>query len=646
MSSHEKKRKMSAPSTAATSKKKKKKKGRTVKELNETELLDGAMKAFRWWELPEPKQVTLPDGTTCVPNWTSMEHNGVCFPPEHERLYDKSGNMIRMRYEGAPVDLTLPEDEVAHFYAKALTCQQLQDPKTAKIFNTNFMKGFKRVLGSKHVVKDFRKCNFQPIKDRLDEIRDEKKSKTKEEKDFLKEKRAIQQRTYGYALVDNKVQKVGNIVIEPPSLFRGRGTHPKMGTIKRRSFPEDVIVNCSRDGVVPKCSIPGHNWASVVHRPEVTWLAMWKENVNGNVKYVYLANSSMFKGKSDRDKYEKARKLKKYIGKIRKDYTKNLRSQKKHNRQRATAMWIIDVLALRVGGEKNTDEEADTVGCCSLRVEHFDFGSDESEDEKYTLTLDFLGKDSMRYLETIDFNKYGDIGRRVYNNLQGFCKRKKPQEEVFDTLSPSILNKHLQELMPGLTAKVFRTYNASVTLEKQLPPSIDHNMSRAEQVLVYNAANREVSILCNHQRSVPKSFEASFAKLTTKLNLKKRQLKELRKHLKLVRDSQRVPVAKESYKDKEAKAKDAHLFKRQPSEDQLKKRIAKYKITIKTQELNIKTKDDNKAVSLTTAKINYMDPRVSVAWCKRNEVPIERVFSRTLQDKFPWAMSAAPDWKF
>lgn len=38
-------------------------------------------------------------------------------------------------------------------------------------------------------------------------------------------------------------------------------------------------------------------------------------------------------------------------------------------RQRATATYLIDVLALRAGGEKGEDE-ADTVGCCSLRYEH------------------------------------------------------------------------------------------------------------------------------------------------------------------------------------------------------------------------------------------------------------------------------------
>ena len=56
-------------------------------------------------------------------------------------------------------------------------------------------------------------------------------------------------------------------------------------------------------------------------------------------------------------------------------------------------MWIIDRLALRVGNEKDEDE-ADTVGCCSLRVEHLKF----DEDTK-TLTMDFLGKDSMRHFQ-------------------------------------------------------------------------------------------------------------------------------------------------------------------------------------------------------------------------------------------------------
>ena len=66
-----------------------------------------------------------------------------------------------------------------------------------------------------------------------------------------------------------------------------------------------------------------------------------------------------------------------------------------------------------------------------------------------------------------------------------------------------------------------------------------------------------------------------------------------------------------------------------------------------TRSLSIcRLQDDNKEVSLGTSKINYMDPRITVAWCKRNEVPIEKVFSKTLRDKFNWAMAVPPEWEF
>ena len=41
--------------------------------------------------------------------------------------------------------------------------------------------------------------------------------------------------------------------------------------------------------------------------------------------------------------------------------------------------------------------------------------------------------------------------------------------------------------------------------------------------------------------------------------------------------------------------------------------------------LNMQTKDDMKTIALGTSKINYLDPRITVAWCKRHEVPIEKV---------------------
>ena len=56
---------------------------------------------------------------------------------------------------------------------------------------------------------------------------------------------------------------------------------------------------------------------------------------------------------------------------------------------------MIDRLALRVGNEKDEDE-ADTVGCCSFRVEHITVKLDQNK-----VVLDFLGKDSMRYYNEV-----------------------------------------------------------------------------------------------------------------------------------------------------------------------------------------------------------------------------------------------------
>jgi len=74
--------------------------------------------------------------------------------------------------------------------------------------------------------------------------------------------------------------------------------------------------------------------------------------------------------------------------------------------------------------------------------------------------------------------------------------------------------------------------------------------------------------------------------------------------------------------------------------------IEQFSQKIEKKELELKNKSDNKNIALGTSKINYNDPRITVVWCKLNEVPIERVFSKALRTKFPWAMSTELDWRF
>lgn len=71
--------------------------------------------------------------------------------------------------------------------------------------------------------------------------------------------------------------------------------------------------------------------------------------------------------------------------------------------------------------------------------------------------------------------------------------------------------------MKGLTAKVFRTYNASVTFQQQLDQYTTKDATVQEKLNAYNKANRMVAILCNHQRSVPKTHSASMEKMNDKV---------------------------------------------------------------------------------------------------------------------------------
>eukprot|EP00948_MAST-09A_sp_MAST-9A-sp1_P001085 g1085.t1 len=662
-------------STSKSRSQSKKKKPKTikevkVKELNQAKLLDRAMKGHRWWldkELPGKQQ------------WVELEHYGVSFPPDYTPcgvplLYDDGGKTKGPDVKRAPdgkleVYLEPSEEEWAYYFAEiAVDGPQLGGkPKIRKQFIKNFWSDFREQLTPKHskLLKSFEKCDWSVLREHVAQNRAKRKARTKEEKAKEKEAKEAIANRYAYAIIDGKIQRLANYVVEPPGLFRGRGEHPKVGKFKYRVLPEQITMNVGFDQPVPRCHVPGHSWQDVIHSNTATYLATWIENVNGQNKYTQLAASSFFKGRSDIAKYEKARLLKKYIGKIRKNYEKGLKSKTKLICQRSTCMWIIDKLALRVGNEKDEDE-ADTVGCCSLRVEHLFFNKDPN-DGTPVLKMHFLGKDSMEHNQDYNMSQYGEIGTLVYNNLKKFCseKKKTKDSDVFDEVDPSELNSHLKTLMPGLSAKVFRTYNASITLQEQLPRSVMNETAKAKEAL-YKAANKKVAILCNHQKTVSAKWDENFQKVKDKNMLLQKQLEGLRRMKELVKSGKKVKLKKvqtikgeywASITDPERKKKEkaeysrkrqleAHRFSRQPSLEDVVMRIGQWEKKLADHTHEMKMKDDNKTVALGTSKINYMDPRITVAWLKENELPIEKVFASKLRDKFPWAMSVPPMWRF
>lgn len=93
---------------------------------------------------------------------------------------------------------------------------------------------------------------------------------------------------------------------------------------------------------------------------------------------------------------------------------------------------------------------------------------------------------------------------------------------MLTTVQTSQLNKHLSNYMEGLTAKVFRTYNASYTMSnllQQLDPKKYKNATINEKVKLYNDCNREVAILCNHKRSVGAKHEETMEKMADRVCL-------------------------------------------------------------------------------------------------------------------------------
>ncbi len=133
---------------------------------------------------------------------------------------------------------------------------------------------------------------------------------------------------------------------------------------------------------------------------------------------------------------------------------------------------------------------------------------------------------------------------------------------------------------------------------------------------MYQKANIKVALLCNHQKGVSKSFNEQIVKMDEKI----KELKDTRRELKSNTDKNN----KEKIKEKLEKV-----------EEKIKRELSK-------KELKVELKN----LSLTTSKMNYIDPRITIAFFKKNKLPLEKIFSPTLMDKFFWAMDISKSWTF
>jgi DNA topoisomerase-1 len=539
--------------------------------------------------------------------WSTLEHRGVAFPPE----YQSRGIGIVIR--GERLILNHDQEELIYAWAKKKNTHYIQDP----IFQSNFLIDLRALLPEKFRSVDFindidfseafrlvdhentiKEAEIQRIKNLP---KDEKKKISLHKKEERERLKAI----YGKAIVDGVEVEIANWLVEPPGLFMGRGQHPLRGKWKPRVRAQDVILNLGENAPVPEGA-----WKDIVHDHSSTWLATWIEKITGKRKYVWLHDSAVLRQSNDKEKYDKAKKLEKYIGKVQKQIIGIMLNSNNINQKKvATVCYLIFKLAMRVGDEKDPDE-ADTVGASTLRVEHIKF---PEKNGKQLIEFNFLGKDSVPWQKTLEVNSQDTRG--LYNNLKLFMNGKEHTSPIFDRITSSKVNIFLRSIdtknVPGLTAKVFRTYIATKTVKEELSDPkirVDKNSSEIEKIYVMKMANLKAAITCNHKKGIDPKNPASrkaLEKFEEALRNKEESIKRIRS-------------------DIAAKKWNTEIQKRR-LEDRLEKL-----------EMHLKLQKETRDYNLGTSLRNYIDPRVMRAWLNYVQLDWRKIYTTTLQRKFKW----------
>ncbi len=199
------------------------------------------------------------------------------------------------------------------------------------------------------------------------------------------------------------------------------------------------------------------------------------------------------------------------LPKVKRHILKNLESDDLKRRKIATVCFLIDKLKIRVGDEKDPDE-ADTVGASTLRKEHLKINGDG------TVSFNFLGKDSVPHIFTTK------LPELVIKNLEEFSSN--TESALFDGVGSSQVSEFLDEVMTGLSAKVFRTLYASDAVKTKLDKTpIEPEEPEYVKKYVATMANLEAAKVCNHKRTISKAWKLSLDKKKEGINVLKKRTK-------------------------------------------------------------------------------------------------------------------------
>ena len=588
----------------------------------------------------------------------TLHHNGVIVPPKY-----KDTGTYPSGIKGQLMSLNDEQEEMAVAWAKKVGTPYVDDPKFAE----NFHEDFGKALGMKLLPGD---VDFSDIIKLVQREREEKQNLPPEVKKAQAAERKAQRdankEKYGYATVDGQRMELGNYNVEPNSIFMGRGQHPWRGRWKLGPTYEDIELNLSPDAPHP----PG-NWKAIVWEPGTMWIARWTDKLSGKKKYVWPGDASFLKQRKDMEKYEKARALKEKLDEVKAHIESNLTTADLKRRKTATVCYLIDRLKFRVGDEKDEEDEADTVGASTLRPEHVCFNRDGS------VTFNFLGKDS------VPMNITAPLPPKVVQNLRDFAAGA-GKESLFEGINSGHVGDFLKEIMEGLSAKVFRTLYATDAVGGRLATQTvkpeDPDYVKRQAAL---KANLEAAIVCNHKRTIPKTWQQSLQKKKDRLKqleakasadekaIRQKLADEEKKYReKLVEDEKKLAEAEKkeealraqlaevekaggdqkaprkrlsaardkakAARDRIRKLKNTYVTSSLKEKKQLEEKRQRDREAVERMRLQVEAQEITRDYNLGTSLKNYVDPRIYYDWGKRVGFDWRSYYPTTLQKKFSW----------
>jgi len=469
-------------------------------------------------------------------------HNGILVP--ELPTYLELSLVIR----GEQRKLTPLQEEMAIAWAKKIGTEYVDDSG----FCRNFMRDFSEALGIRPVLS-VEEVDFGPALAVVQSERAAKEAMTPEERKALvivrKQQREELKEKYGHAIVDGERVELGNYIAEPSGIFMGRGKHPLRGKWKQGARQSDITLNLSPDAPMPE-----GEWAGRVWEENSLWVAKWEDKLTGKLKYIWLSDTAPVKQEREAHKFDKADTLEKNIAEIRASIERDLASEDAKLRMVATACYLIDELCLRVGDEKDPDE-ADTVGATTLRPEHIVLHEDG------TAEFDFLGKDSVRWHKKIqpplvvlkNLQELIENARPSNSSNDGKSHPTRDKPQIFPTIDSSHVNEYLSGILPGLTAKVFRTHHATQAVKKSLGGSeVEASDPDYEKWGAVVQANLEAAVLCNHYKKAPENWSERRGRFSEKKDKAQERVNALRAESKQA--SQVLDAIRREMREKRAEA--------------------------------------------------------------------------------------------